>query len=127
MPEYPEEALAAAASAIQVVRYGNLQHLGDEYMAREALNAAAPILAEAVAQKILAHMEHHDPGPGISINGVPIDPNLAHRWRRCFRTAARIAAGAFYTEAEMKQQAARALVSGSYVACDIPESGAPDA
>jgi hypothetical protein len=84
----------------------------DEALARAALDAAAPLLAEAVAQKILEHAERMHPR----------DPeHVPTAWHRHFGIAARIAAGAFTTDAESKQQAAEALIRGDYVACDIPE------
>lgn len=122
MPEIPDAALRAAADAVErelmsPTRYDT--HMdSDEALARTVLDAAAPILAEAVAQKILAHMEIHASGPAGTATHF-----LARR--RAFQTAARVAAGAFTTEAESKRMAAEALAAGNYVACDIPEDGEP--
>jgi len=44
MTGIPQEAIDAAAKALQDVRYGNLEKLGDEYAARQALIAAAPLI-----------------------------------------------------------------------------------
>lgn len=84
----------------------------EDALAKAALDAAVPILAEAVAQAILRHADEHEPKPGSSFY-------LA--WHRHFGIAARIAAGAFTTEAESRQQVARALARGDYVACPLPE------
>jgi hypothetical protein len=101
MPDYGPEALQAAADAMQ-----QREHILGENPWREnagaALDAAAPLLAEDVARKILAHMEEYWPLPAVG-NCAAI--------RRHLRMAAQIAAGAFTTEAEMKQQAAEALAA----------------
>lgn len=63
------------------------------------LAAAAPHLAEHVATKILAHMEAHQ----------PMLPRHQHARRRHFGIAARVAAGAFASEDDLKRAAAGAL------------------
>jgi hypothetical protein len=111
MPIYPDEALAAAERAI-----GASLGRGEpsSAIAKRALDAAVPLLAEAVAGKIAEHAQH------------PRDPShVPTAWDRHFGIAARIAAGAFTTEAESKQQAAQALAAGHFVRCDIPEDGEP--
>lgn len=124
MPDYGPEALQAAADAMQ-----QREHIIGENPwrenARAALDAAAPLLAEEVARKILAHMERHQP-PVYAIEGDDGEyPNTAARraWRRHFGIAARIAAGAFTTEAEQKRDAAAALERGDFIACDLGEDG----
>lgn len=93
--------------------------LSEETLTRLMLEAAAPILAEAVAQKITAHMEAHGPGPGSP--GVTLHETLRRAWRRHFGIAARIAAGAFYTREDELRLAAEAIKRGDVIACDIPE------
>jgi hypothetical protein len=122
VPDYPSEALAAATAAL--VQYWNGDKLGaDEYKgsARAALDAAAPLLADACAKAILQHMEDH----GLPMHvDLPADAAVRRNMRRIhFTTAARVAASAFSTDEEMKRQAAEALATGDYIACQIPESG----
>jgi len=95
----------------------------DEALARVALEAAAPILAEAIAQKILAHAERQFPKNDPA--KVPGRPDLWRTWHRHFGIAARIAAGAFYTREDELRLAAEAIERGDFIACDIPE--VPDA
>jgi hypothetical protein len=109
MPDIPAAAADAAAEAMC-----ELHHLDSgwaQVLARGALEAAAPILAEAVAQAILAHAERH-----------PRDPDhVPTAWHRHFSIAARVAAGAFDTREDQMRMAAVAIQRGDYVACDIPE------
>jgi hypothetical protein len=116
MADIPQEARAAAYAA----RYGEPT---DTYtwdrVADKVLEAAAPLLAEAVAQKILAHMEEHGAAPASP--GVTLHETMRRAWRRHFGIAARVAAGAFYTDEDMKRLAAEAIARGDFTACDIPE------
>lgn len=119
MPEIPDEAVTAAGQAIRHLNAGR-----PEDFARVALEAAAPILAETVAQKILAHME----GFGPRRPRGPLETSLAgiggayRAWRRYFGIAARIAAGAFDTREDQLRKAAEAIERGDFIACNIPES-----
>ena len=127
MPAIPAEAVAAAAAAIHRDACDpDLDHETtgiDMRRATAALEAAAPILAEAAAQKILAHMEDFGPRKPRG----PLETSLAgtggayRAWRRHFGIAARIAAGAFDTREDQMRKAARAIERGDYVACNIPE------
>ena len=110
----PEEAVKAAGLAIRKLDSGV-----PEDFARVALEAAAPVLAEAVAQKILAHMEAHGPAP--EAPGVTRHEVLRRAWLRHFSIAARVAAGAFYTADDLKRLAAEAIERGDFIACNIPE------
>ena len=112
MPDYPQAALEAAAVAIQPPEGGPPSEAAFA-LARAALDAAAPLLAESVAEKILAHMEKYEP-PGAT----------GTRWRarrRHFSIAARVAAGAFTIREESLRMAAEAIERGDYVACRLPE------
>lgn len=115
MPEYPPAALRAASEAIERELMSGTAHDGhlesDDALAKAALDAAAPLLAEAIAERILAHMEEH----------WPTQRRTAHPPSRHFRIAAQVAARSFTTEAEMRQQAAEAIARGVFIACDIPE------
>ena len=116
MPTVPDETRAAAYAA----RYGEpIDTYTWDLVADAVLDAAAPLLAEAVAAKILAHMEAHGPKP--EAPGVTRHEALRRAWRRHFGIAARVAAGAFYTDADLKRLAAEAIERGDFIACDIPE------
>jgi len=115
MPDIPESATAAAAEAITFA--ANHFEAGEAEssalrFARAALEAAAPILAEACATAILAHMEAHDKAT---------IPSVRRAWRRHFGIAARVAAGAFDTREDQLRMAAEAIGRGDWVRCDIPE------
>ena len=118
MPDIPAPALDAAERAIieAATDFGHDDIVagpsGD--LARAALEAAVPILAEAVAQKILAHRDNH--GPEQHTRGYL-------SWRRYFTIAAQVASLAFSTEQDLKRMAAEALAPGNYVACPAPEDG----
>lgn len=106
MPDIPGEAvrLALAARAHALVDRPDPMVLSDETLTRIMLEAAAPALAEAVALRILAHMDRSTRYRGIrNRRGL-----LAYR--RHFTTAARVAAGAFTTDEDLKREAAKALV-----------------
>jgi hypothetical protein len=123
MPDIPESAVGPAAEALC-----ELHHLDPDWartLARAALEAAAPLLAEAVAEKIAAHMENHGPRRPRG----PLESELygpAYRaWCRHFSIAARVAAGAFSTREDQVRKMAEAIERGDYMRCDIPE--VPDA
>jgi|SRR5579859_4884293 len=122
MPDLPAAALAAAESAIRDEFRADLDRPGmpePDALARAALEAAAPLLAEAVAEKILAHMEAHGPAP--EAPGVTRHEALRRAWRRHFIIASRVAAGAFYTREDHLRLAEQAIGRGDFIACDIPE------
>ncbi len=117
MPDYPPEAVRAAAAAIEREllsgRHFAMAEDSDEALARAALDAAAPILADAVAKKILAHMEGRGPRKPEGALEPVLDAGRSYRaWRRHFGIAARVAANAFYTEADRMRLAAEALARG---------------
>ena len=119
MPDaIPPAALLAAGSAIRD-ELRSSREVEPDALARAALEAAAPLLAEAVAQKILAHMEHFaDP----AVERLPLAASLrAGALRRHFQAAARIAAGTFDTREDQLRMAAQAIERGDWVRCDIPE------
>jgi hypothetical protein len=126
MPEIPPEAIMAAATAIEREllsgRDYSMAQDSDEALARVALEAAAPILAEAVAQKILTHMEGFGPRkPAGALEPVSSTGRDYRAWRRHFGIAARIAAGAFYTREDELRLAAEAIGRGEFIGCNIPE------
>jgi hypothetical protein len=120
MPEIPPAAIMAAAIAIEREllsgRDYSMAQDSDEALARVALEAAAPILAEAVAQKILAHRETIA-GPA-DIRAHEDGARRARAARAHYRTAAQIAALAFFTDEDKKRLAAEALARGEFIACD---------
>jgi hypothetical protein len=120
MPEIPvpEEAVTRALAA-RAEALSALTVFTEEQLTRMELEAAAPVLAEAVAQKILAHMNEHGPAP--ESPGVTRHEVLRRAWRRHFGIAARIAAGAFDTREDQLRKAAEAIARGDYVACNPPE------
>ena len=123
MPEYPPAALTAAQEAISrcLMEGGGFDTWvdSDEALARAALDAAVPVLAEACAQAILEHMERAGPGLHVELRG---EAALRRNMRRVhFSTAARVAAGAFSTEEDLKRAVAEAIARGDYAVCDIPE------
>ena len=125
MPAIPAEAVQAAMA----VRAGLLADrpdpmvLSDETLTRKMLEAAAPILAETIAQKITEHMENFGPRKPRG----PLETSLAgtggayRAWRRHFDIAARVAAGAFYTREDELRRAAEAIERGDFIVCDLPE------
>ena len=113
MPDaIPPAALLAAGSAIRD-ELRSSREVEPDRLARAALDAAAPLLAEAVARKILEHAD--DRWPSGCIGSQPA--------RRHFRTAAQIAGLAFYTEEDMKRLAAEAIAAGDVAWCGVPEDG----
>lgn len=122
MPDILKQAVTAAAIAIERELMSGTDYAmaadSDEALARVALNAAAPILAEEVARKILAHMEAHGPTEGF--NGS-LGSTLRRAWRRHFGIAARVAAFAFSTEDEIKRAAIEAIARGDVAVCATSE------
>ena len=115
MADIPEEAVTRAADAITLAanhfEAGETESSALKF-ARAALEAAAPLLAEAVAAKITEHAERQHPR----------DPDhVPTAWHRHFSTAARVAAGAFSTDEDLKRLAVEALERGDWIRCDIPE------
>ena len=122
MPDIPPAAIAAAESAIRDAFPGEFGKPGmpePDALARAALDAAAPLLAEACASVILAHMEAH--GPPAEAPGVTRHEVLRRAWRRHFGIAARVAAGAFYTREDELRLTAEAVERGDFIACNPPE------
>ena len=121
MADIPPEVIAAAVD--EVMKRRGLTSEGSRKWATPivtaALEAAAPLLAETIAQKILAHMEEHRPGPAPP--GVTLHETMRRAWHRHFGIAARVAAGAFYTREDELRLAAQAIERGDFIACDIPE------
>lgn len=113
MPDVPAAAVAAALAkrADLLADRPDPMVLSEETLTRLMLEAAAPEMAAAVARKITAHMD--DRWPSGCVGSQPA--------RRHFRTAAQIAALAFFTGDDMKRIAAEALRRGEFVACDLPE------
>ena len=120
MAEIPQEAVTAAAIAIERELTSGTEYAtapdSDEALARVALEAAAPVLAEAVARKILAHMEARGPHDA-GFAGA----SLRRAWRRHFQIAARVASFAFSTEDDIKRLAAEAIARGDFAVCAVPE------
>ena len=90
MPDrYPPSALAAAESAIRDQFGREMGKPGmpePDALARAALEAAAPVLADQIASAILRHADQNEPKPGSS-------GYLA--WHRHFEAASAVAARAF--------------------------------
>lgn len=76
MPDIPKAAIDAVSEAIGL----------DEFDARDALEAAAPILADQIATAILRYADQHEPLPG---SGAYL------AWHRHFDAASAVAAKAF--------------------------------
>lgn len=85
MPETPPAALAAAEAAIRY-ELKSSREVDPEALARVALEAAAPILADQIATAILRHADQHEPLPG---SGAYL------AWHRHFDAASAVAAKAF--------------------------------
>jgi hypothetical protein len=119
MPDYPPSVLAAAAEAImsaQNANDGEAERFEARTLARAALDAAVPLLAEAVAAKILEHAESH--GPNL---GAPASDNVRRTWRRHFRIAAQVASLAFSSRDDQLRMAAEAIKRGDVIVCNPPE------
>jgi hypothetical protein len=123
MPDVPEAAIQAAAIAIERELMSGKDYPmaqdSDEALARAALEAAAPLLADACATAILGHMEAHGPAPASP--GVTRHETMRRAWRRNLRIAAQVASVAFSTEDDKKRIVAEALVRGDAVVCNPPE------
>jgi hypothetical protein len=115
MPEIPQRAILAGGAAIERELLSGIHYEmsqdSDEALAKAALVAAWPILAEAVAAKILAHMESHGPQ----------SEQRRRTWRRDMHIAAQVASVAFTSHAELRELAAKALAAGSFIACNPAE------
>lgn len=119
----PEEAVTAAVDAVLGQPGLEAEDLRPwvQWIATTVLEAAAPAMAEHVAQKIVGHMDDAC-GPD---TGTPLGRTMRRAWRRHFGIAARIAAGAFMTDEDMKREAAKALSRGRFAACWLGEDGNP--
>jgi hypothetical protein len=123
MPEVPEEAVRLALAAYAREAYCDGEPIeGDERVIRCALEAAAPVMAEAVAEKITAHKYAHEP-KGPLIGGRSAEEQRRRTWRRHLGIAAQVAALAFSTPEDLKREAAGALNRGDYAACWLDEAG----
>lgn len=85
MTDYPASALAAAEAAIRD-ELKSSREVEPDALARAALDAAAPVLADKIASAILRHADENEPKPGSA-------GYLA--WHRHFEAASAIAAKAF--------------------------------
>lgn len=124
MPDIPDAAVRAAADvrALQWDRkFGHIAGSRERFEAeaREILEAAAPILAEHVAQAIIAHADRQFPKNDPAKR--PGQPDVWRTWHRHFGIAARVAAGAFFTREDKLRMAAEALNRGDYTACPALE------
>jgi hypothetical protein len=118
LPDIPAEAVRAALAARSraLIDRPDPMVLSDETLTRMMLEAAAPVLAAAVAAKILAHMDEHVPKNKL-IGGTPAERQRNRTWRRHFRIAAQVAALAFSTEDDIKRAAAEAIARGEAAVC----------
>jgi hypothetical protein len=126
MPDVPKPAISAGAEAVNEAHakrgWNKPAPWWTEEVATAVLEAAVPLLAEAVAQKILAHMNEHIADPAkVRLTRVAEVGNRAAR--RHFRTAAQIAGLAFYADEDMKRLAAEAIAAGNVAWCVVPEDG----
>ena len=111
MTDWPEEARVAAVKAIDATGVLVTAPMAMR-LATDILDAVAPILAEAGAQKILGHAERQHPR----------DPDhVPTAWHRHMDIAARVAAGAFWTREDQLRMAAEAISEGRFIACHPPE------
>jgi hypothetical protein len=84
VPDTPPEAVRLAAEALC-----DLHHLDPEWartLARAALDAAAPVLADKIASAILRYADENEPEPGSA--GYPA-------WHRHFESTSAVAAKSF--------------------------------
>lgn len=127
MPDIPQAAVTAAAAAIERELLSGTHYAmsadSDEALARAALEAAAPILAEHVAQKILAHADRQFPKTDPAKK--PGQPDRWRTWHRHFGIAARVAAFAFSTEEDIKRGTAEAIARGDFAVCHLDAAGNP--
>ena len=85
MPDLPSESLAAAEAAIRA-ELSSSREVEPDALARAALEAAAPILADKIASAILRYADEHEPSTG---SGTYL------AWHRHFEAASAVAAWAF--------------------------------
>jgi hypothetical protein len=111
MPDIPQPAITAAVRALRAHPWPDGETT-EAQIATAVLEAAAPLLADQIARKILAHAD--DRWPSGCIGSQPA--------RRHFRTAAQIAGLAFYTDEDMKRLAAEAIAAGNVAWCGVPEA-----
>lgn len=91
MPEIPEEALHAAASAIELVsRAATTVTDGEMVRARAAVEASAPIVAEHIAQRLAAMVDNYPPDI-FPPDGTSTDAIAAKAMLHAYTLAARIA------------------------------------
>jgi hypothetical protein len=104
VPDIPPEVYAAVDAALDGLPQPESQFERDRWRitSRAALDAAAPILAEAVARKIREHMETWSP----TLTGAQLS-----RWRRHMGIAARIAELTFTTRDELIRDTAASIAS----------------
>lgn len=120
MPDVPAESIKAAERAIDAAMVDpdfrvERSAVG---LARVAVEAAAPILAEAVAAKIEAHRaEWSQARPGQLVPTA---------WDRHMKIAARVAAWAFSTDDDKKRMAAAAITRGDAIICGDREQEGTD-
>ena len=123
MPDIPKQAVTAAAIAIERELMSGTDYAmaadSDEALARVALEAAAPILAEYVAKKIQAHADRQFPKTDPA--KVPGQSDRWRTWHRHFGIAARVAHFAFATEEDVKRMAAEAIARGDVAVCTTSE------
>ena len=116
MPDIPAEVWAAVDARLDELPQPDSRFERDRWqmISREAVYAAAPILAEAVAAKIEAHRaEWSQARPGQLVPTA---------WDRHMKIAARVAAGALSTDDDKKRTAAEAIARGDVVVCSAPET-----
>jgi hypothetical protein len=118
VPEVPAESIDAAERAVEAVMTDPEFRIERSAagLARAAVEAAAPILADAIAQKIRAHMETHGPAASGSWHA-------RNSWRRHLSIAAQVAHFTFSTKADIARMAAEAITHGDVVVCAGPETG----
>jgi hypothetical protein len=121
MPDVPAEAVRAAMArrADLLSDRPDPTALSDETLTRLMLEAAAPILAQHVAARILAHMEACD------LEAIRRGHPIPRGWRRDLRIAAQVATLAFNTDEDNKRLAAEAVQRGEVAGCnpEVPDGG----
>jgi hypothetical protein len=110
VPDYPDEIKAAGYAAWQEawVTRNHSNPLFAEHVVRDVLNAAAPLFANAVAERIAAFAETRE----------PLGDHVPTARRRALMTAVQVAAGAFSTRDEDLRQVAEAIGRGDFTCCD---------
>ena len=111
MPDYPQAIYDKATAAVitAATDFGEDGIITADLaadLAKAVLDAIAADLGDYAAGKIEAHRDAHGPQDGARLSG----------WGRHFGIAARIAAGAFLTEDDLKRLAAEAVMRDDYVA-----------